>query len=122
MIESAIVVGVFGLTAELVFTAAFSGDRLLRGYTTLWVLPLYALLGASQWVLGDGWAPWILRAVFYASVILVAEYLAAWLLERQLGEAPWRYEVGYHLRHRIRLDYFPLWAVFALVTERLAVL
>ena len=117
MIESAVVASAFGLLVEVLFTVALSGGPMLRGYTSLWCAPLYALAGFGLWLVGDSWAPWPVRAVVYGVVIHVFEYMTALVLEKHLGEAPWRHEFGYHLHGRIRLDYFPLWAGFGLLLE-----
>ena len=114
-----------GMAAEIVFTAFTSGkrDRRLIGYSYVWMLPIYALLYPGFRLLlphVGGWA-WPLRGALYATLIMFVEGLTGLALRAALGEAPW--EPGYRGKRwavldLVRLDFFPAWALGALVFER----
>jgi uncharacterized membrane protein len=59
-----------------------------------------------------------LRALIYGAGILVVEFIAGALLELTTGVCPWKYTTGMHVMGFIRLDYFPFWAVFGYVLEK----
>ena len=59
--------------------------------------------------------PLALRAAFYGAGILGVEYASGRALRRLVGEAPWDYGNG----KLVRLEYFPLWALFGLGLEKL---
>jgi hypothetical protein len=59
--------------------------------------------------------PVVVRAAIYGAGILAVEYASGRVLRRLVGRAPWDYGEG----RLVRLDYFPLWALFGLGLERL---
>ncbi|MBK7569080.1 MAG: hypothetical protein IPI31_14770 [Bacteroidetes bacterium] len=61
----------------------------------------------------------LLRAIIYAICCLSLEYFAGFMLDITTGNCPWLYTEGLHLNGYIRLDYFPIWMIFGLVTEKL---
>ena len=114
-----------GMTAEIVFTAFASGrrDRRLIGYSYVWMFPIYALLYPGfrlllPYVGGLAWPP---RAALYAALIMVCELATGLALRAALGEAPWEPEYRgkrWAVLGLVRLDFFPAWALGALVFER----
>lgn len=124
-LERALVLGAVGVAAEVLFTAfaAPSGGPRLVGFSYVWMLPIYMLLYPGFLVLDPvlGRRPWWLRSSAYAAGIMTVELLTGLLLHALLGEAPW--EPGYRQARWsvlgvVRLDYFPAWAMGALVFER----
>ena len=64
--------------------------------------------------------PVVLRAALYGAGIVGVEYTSGWLLRRFVGSVPWDYgPTRFGVDGLVRLDYLPLWAVFALGLERL---
>jgi hypothetical protein len=114
-----------GMAAEIVFTAFTSGkrDRRLIGYSYVWMFPIYALLYPGFWLLlprVGAWA-WPLRGALYAVLIMIIELLTGLALRGALGEAPWEPEYRgkrWAVLDLVRLDFFPAWALGALVFER----
>lgn len=114
-----------GVAAEVLFTAltAPKRDRRLRGYSYLWMFPVYALLAPGFRLvlpLVGAWA-WPLRGAVYAALIMLVELLSGLALRAALGEAPWEAEYRgkrWAALGLVRLDYFPAWAAGALVFER----
>lgn len=114
-----------GLLLEVLFTAlsgGLRGDKGLRGYTTLWVAPVY---GAVGWSLGElapllvfGQVPLLLRALLYLLLVYAAELGSGLALRRFLGRCPWEYTTGHHFRGLVRLDYAPYWLLLVLAFER----
>jgi len=118
--------GAVGMAAEVLFTAACDarakGPRLI-GYSYVWMLPIYMLLYPGFYFLlpfvGD-WA-WPLRGAIYAVLIMIIEGITGFALHAALGEAPWESEYRgkrWALWDLVRLDFFPAWAIGALVFER----
>lgn len=62
--------------------------------------------------------PLFSRLIMYAVAIFMIEFLCGWALETFTGVCPWKYDKGYHIMGYIRLDYFPLWAMFGLLLEK----
>ncbi len=115
-----------GMAAEVIFTALCNarakGPRLI-GYSYVWMLPIYALLYPGFYFLlplvGE-WA-WPLRGALYAAIIMICEMITGLLLKAALGEAPWESEYRgkrWAVLSLVRLDFFPAWAIGALVFER----
>ena len=125
-LEKTLLLASAGIAAEIVFTALCNarknGMRLI-GYSYVWMLPIYMLLYPGFMVLtpiAGGWA-WPLRAAFYAALIMVFELITGLILRAAIGEAPWEPEYRGHtwaVMSLVRLDYFPAWALAALVFER----
>jgi len=118
-----------GMAAEVVFTAFMSAkrDRRLIGYSYVWMFPIYALLYPGFALLlphVGNWA-WPLRGALYAVLIMVCELLTGLALRGAIGEAPWEPEYRgkkWAVLDLVRLDFFPSWALGALVFERAYVL
>jgi hypothetical protein len=124
-LERAALLACVGTAAEVLFTALTSGsrDRRLKGHSYAWMLPVYALLYPGFRLLlplVGGWA-WPLRGALYAALIMAVELLSGLALRAALGEAPWEPEYRgkrWAVAGLVRLDYFPAWALGALVFER----
>jgi uncharacterized membrane protein len=117
MLRRFLAYGFVGWAVEVGFTglsdSVWVRDRKLRGHSYLWMLPIYgagglllerlhdrlATRGASRWA----------RALAYMSGIYAVEFGTASLLNRLIGEVPWRYVKGINLRGYVRLDYAPFW-------------
>jgi hypothetical protein len=128
-LQRAALMACVGMAAEIVFTAFTSvqRDRRLIGYSYVWMFPIYALLYPGFRLLlpfVGSWA-WPLRGALYAALIMIIEGLTGLALRAALGEAPWEPEYRgkrWAVLDLVRLDYFPAWALGALVFERAYVL
>ena len=109
--------GFTGWALEVAFTAAGDSlrlrDRRLRGHSYLWMLPIYGggglLLERLHERLASRGVPRWRRSLAYMLGIFGVEFGSAALLERLLGEVPWRYVSGLNVRGYVRLDYAPFW-------------
>jgi hypothetical protein len=115
-----------GVMMEVVFTALAdlpaSGDLRLRGYTYLWMLPIYALVYPACVFLVPRLAGFhlLIRGLTYMLLIYAVEYASGRLLRRVIGECPW--ERGYRKARwnydgLIRFDFAPAWVAAALIFE-----
>jgi uncharacterized membrane protein len=121
--------GVVGLAAEVCFTALSDrltgkGDARLRGYSYLWMPPIWGAGGLLCERLGvelRGRRLGLLsRGLAYAAVCLGVEYLTGALLVQLLGRTPWDYtQAKWNVSGLIRLDYAPYWALAGLAGETL---
>ena len=109
--------GFTGWALEIAFTSATEGlrlrDRRLRGHSYLWMLPIYGagglLLESLHERLQPRGVPRWARSLAYMLGIYSVEFGTAALLERAVGDVPWRYLRGLHVRGYVRLDYAPFW-------------
>lgn len=109
--------GFVGWALEVAFTAlgdtVWARDRRLRGHSYLWMLPIYGGGGLVLEALHDALAsrglPRWARSLAYTGGIYGVEFGSAALLNRVVGEVPWRYVKGINLRGYVRLDYAPFW-------------
>ena len=126
MLVRSLIYGLLGWCIEIVWTALPKRrpvDWKLEGHTTLWMLPIYALIGPLfepvHGALRGTSRP--LRALAYSAGFIGVEAGTGALLARLLGRCPWDY-TG-HSRWQIggvtRLDYAPLWALLGLALEPL---
>lgn len=115
-----------GLAMEVVFTAAAdyptSRDPRLKGYTYLWMLPIYAMVYPFCAVLVPRMRlyPALVRGLCYVLIIYAVEYGSGWLLRRLAGQCPWEPEyrkAKWHVHGLIRLDFAPAWLTAALIFE-----
>lgn len=115
-----------GVALEVAFTAVAefraSGDRRLMGATTLWMVPIYALVYPALRLIYPVVvsSPLLVRGGVYVACIYAVEYASGWALRRTLGACPW--EAGYrkarwHYHGLIRLDYAPAWLAAGLLFE-----
>jgi hypothetical protein len=119
--------GLFGWALEVGFTGATDclklRDRRLRGHSYLWMLPIYGggglLLESVRGRLSSRRVPRWARSLAYMLGIYCAEFGTAALLDRAIGEVPWRYSSGINLRGYVRLDYAPFWYICGWLFEDL---
>ena len=120
--------GCIGMTTEIFFTAIydiFNGNAevpiRLMGYSYIWMFPIYGLAGIVfppvLRIIGN----WniLLRMCAYAAGILAVEFVTGWFLDTVTGQCPWEYKEGWHSMGYMRIDFFPFWAVFGLLVEKL---
>lgn len=119
-----------GITTEIFFTAItelmdmFSAGNInwkLKGHSYIWMFPIYGSAGiffpfALKFI---GKLNIIIRACIWGVGILVVEFITGGLLDFFTGQCPWEYTTGIHIMGYIRLDYFPLWALFGLGIEQI---
>jgi uncharacterized membrane protein len=117
MLRRFLAYGFVGWAVEVGFTAlsdsSWLRDRRLRGHTYLWMLPIYGggglLLERLHDRLSSRGVPRWARALAYMGGIYGVEFGSAALLNRAIGDVPWRYLNGINLRGYVRLDYAPFW-------------
>jgi uncharacterized membrane protein len=109
--------GFVGWALEVAFTGLTDAfrlrDRRLRGHSYLWMLPIYGSGGLilermHERLVALGLPRWA-RSVGYMTGIYALELGSASLLNRIIGDVPWRYLNGINVRGYIRLDYAPFW-------------
>ena len=123
--------GCVGITTEIFFTAIIalidqiqSGNDVslrLMGQSYIWMFPIYGIAGLAFPLLIRKFSflhP-VFRAMTFAVGILIVEYITGGLLDVFTGSCPWEYTTGWHIHGYIRLDYYPLWAGFAFMVERI---
>jgi hypothetical protein len=121
-----------GITAEIFWTALndlvamFQSGNVnwkLQGKSYIWMFPIYGIAGIAFPVIIPliEKFPWIARVSIYATGILIVEFITGWLLDVTTGQCPWEYKTGWHVMGYIRLDYFPAWAMFGYLIERLEI-
>lgn len=120
-----------GMTTEIFFTAITDNinrfqeglpiDWRLKGQSYIWMFPIYGLAGLLFPIVLKfiDHLPAILRASIYGVGILLVEFITGGLLDLFTGQCPWEYTTGWHVMGYIRLDYFPLWAAFGYMVERI---
>ena len=114
-----VVYGVVGWAIDSLFVFARTGRR---RPSSLLNVPVYGLAQPLFEPAHERLRPHstTLRAAFYGGGILCVEYASGRILRRVLGRAPWDYgRARFGVDGLVRLDYFPLWAVFGLGLERL---
>lgn len=126
IVTHALLLCAVGLAMEVIFTAIMEyssgGDLRLRGYTYLWMVPIYALVYPFCRLLYPRLSsyPMLIRGCFYMIIIYAVEYASGFLLRRLVGQCPWEGEyrkAKWHLHGLIRLDFAPAWIVAALIFE-----
>ncbi|WP_110940385.1 putative ABC transporter permease [Geosporobacter subterraneus] len=124
MIIRFVIYGFLGWCIEIFWTgmgAALTGDRRFRGYTYLWMFPIY---GSAVFLesLHDRIFHWpiLVRGGVWVLAIYTIEYASGWFLRSALGECPWDYSgAKYAVKGLIRLDYAPAWFIAGLLFERI---
>ena len=113
--------GLAGWCMEIVFT---SFGTFYTEIPVFWGKPLCGCSPSMVWQLSliqymkkiKYW-PFLLRGCFYATSIMLGEFLSGSLL-RFLGVCPWDYSgTPYNIAGIVRLDYFPFWVVAGLAFE-----
>ncbi|MDC0712178.1 hypothetical protein POL68_27170 [Stigmatella sp. ncwal1] len=122
-----IVYGLIGWCIECLFTslvdlATGAGDLRLRGYSYLWMHPIWGvglLLGEQLvGVMKRAGLSRLPRAALGMVLCFSVEYLTGAVLVAVLGLCPWDYSASWASVHGlIRLDYAPYWFMCALMCE-----
>ncbi len=124
MILRFVIYGFLGWCIEVFWTgmgAALTGDRRFRGYTYLWMFPIYGSAVFLEF-LHDRIFHWpmLVRGGVWVFVIYIIEYASGWFLQSSVGECPWDYSGSkYAVKGLIRLDYAPAWLVAGFLFERI---
>lgn len=122
-----ILFALLGLLIEVFFTglgrAISRGDWDLEGDCSLWMLPVYGLLGVCiapiSGALKQGRIPFLLRAALYMVLIFVVEYVFGVIFDRA-GLQIWNYSKRpLNLHGYITLTYAPFWYFLGLWLEYL---
>lgn len=117
-----------GITTEIFFTAICHNidlfphlDWRLQGETYIWMFPIYGIAGIAFPILFPliEKIPFILRLAIYGVGILIVEFITGALIDWWTGSCPWEYKEGWHIMGYIRIDYFPLWALFGGMVEKI---
>ncbi len=123
--------GAFGITTEVFFTAFvsfFTGTIVLEkpplaltGFTYVWMFPIYMLIPVLFRIILPHLIKFnvVLRILFYVVTIYIIEFTTGFILDVTTGSCPWEYTTGWHVMGYIRLDYFPAWAFFSFLIEKL---
>lgn len=121
----------FGITSEVVFTALYSAiydskvDGILysklEGFSYVWMIFIYGLIPFIAYLIHPIFRNIFLplRIFIYVLILYSIEWFSGWMLETFTGACPWEYSVGWHVFGYIRLDYFPVWYLFAFMVEKI---
>lgn len=119
-----------GLSSEIFFTA-FSDlyiaihdhkpiDWGLSGHSYVWMFFIYgsgALLFPLTHKHLKGFHL-LLRMIAIAIGIFIVEFITGFILDKVTGHCPWEYTSQWNVMGYIRLDYLPVWMIFAYIIER----
>jgi hypothetical protein len=128
--------GIWGLAFEVCGTGIprwwEQGEPVMRGYSSIWMLPIYGMLGLLVAPIANPLkarrVPYVFRAAVYMLGFFVIEYLSGMLylavgLNVQGGnkyEAVWDYTgAAYNLHGQIQASFIPVWYVTGLMVEPL---
>jgi uncharacterized membrane protein len=126
MIIRSLIYGLLGWCIEIAWTALPKRrpvDWSLYGHTSLWMLPIYALIGPLYEPVHSRLrkAPPLVRGSVYAAGFIFVEAATGLLLTRLLGRCPWDYSgrTRWQVGGVTRFDYAPLWCLLGLALEPL---
>jgi uncharacterized membrane protein len=122
--------GLVGWCIECCFTsvmdlASGAGDLRLKGYSYLWMHPIWGV----GLLLGENLMVWmqrvrlsrVTRAFVAMAVCFTVEYVSGAVLVAAIGRCPWDYSVSpWNVNGLIRLDYAPFWLLCGWISEPLA--
>ena len=123
----------FGVSTEVVFTAFTSlitqepmCDKPLAsmaGRSYVWMLFIYGAIPLFAFYIYNRVKHLhvLVRLFLYVLIVYVVEFTTGYILQLATGKCPWQYTSGWHVMGLIRLDYFPAWAIFCWLVERLYV-
>lgn len=119
--------GLLGLGLECAFTAALDAkdadNPYLLGHSSLWYVPLYAVLpllvmqGLGHWLFTQ---PWPVRGLVYTALAFAFEFLGMGALRLMLGSSPSEasyFQSKWNVKGLIRLDFAPAWCVAGFLFE-----
>lgn len=128
----ALIFACFGVSAEILFTGLkynlilplFKHENVkwdLTGTSYVWMFFIYGIIPFIFPIVYHKikHLPILLRAIIYSIICLGIEYFTGFILDITTGNCPWLYTEGLHLNGYIRLDYFPIWMLFGIITEKL---
>jgi uncharacterized membrane protein len=119
-----IIYGLAGWCTEIFWTglgSLLSGDMKLRGWTYIWMFPIYGLAIFLEPIHNRirNW-PVIVRGGVYTLLIFIIEYSTGWLLKIFTGVCPWDYSGNiFSINGFIRLDFAPAWFAASILFEML---
>ncbi len=120
-----VIYGLLGWCVEILWTgigSALKGDVRLRGFSYLWMFPIYGLAALLEPVHDRirRWS-WFFRGGIWMLVIYAIEYTSGWMLRCMTGRCPWDYRgsTRFEWNGLIRLDYAPAWFAAGLLFERI---
>lgn len=119
-----------GVTVEVLFTAISNfiislkkgkPNYALMGHSYIWMFFIYGSIAFIFPYLYNNVSELnlFIRLLIYGIGILIAEFIFGYILEKITGRCPWHYEKGLHIRGLVRIDYLPLWMVFAYLVEKI---
>lgn len=120
-----VIYGLLGWITEIIFTGTGSllaNSLHLTGHTYLWMFPIYGMAVFLEPIHDRiRTAPWVIRGIIWAAVIIMIEYVSGWLLAALIGFCPWDYtgESPFSVDGYIRLDFFPFWFAAGLIFEQI---
>ena len=132
VIIHSIIFALIGLGIEVVFTALTNinknfakGDKSLKGYSSIWYIPLYGLVAPIFHFYFDFFSQysWYTRGLIYMLIIYLAEFFWMATLRFLLGHSPSEkeyYASGRSFWGLIRWDFAPAWFVAGLFLESIA--
>jgi hypothetical protein len=98
------------------------GNWRLKGESYAWMVIIYGLMAVifptMFELLAEDSVRWFNRAIIYSAIIMFCEYTFGWLLERFIGNCPWKYTHGLHLHGLMKLSYWPYWMIWTLLAEQ----
>lgn len=120
-----LLMGCLGITVEIFFTAIYdlinhtNHGLSLEGHSYIWMFPLYGITALAFPPLIHLLArfKWWGRGLLFGVGILIIEYISGAALRYYTGSCPWEYKQGMHINGLIRLDFYPLWVLFAMGIE-----
>lgn len=124
MIIRFFIYGLSGWCTEVFWTGLSSllkGDLRLRGWTYIWMFPIYGLAIFLEPIHNRirNW-PVLFRGGVYTLLIFSVEYSSGWLLKTVTGICPWDYSgMPSAINGFIRLDYAPAWFAAGILFELL---
>ena len=120
-----VIFGFLGMLFEVVlggFWRLFAdGEPLLRGFSSMWMIPDYGMLGILTMPLARPMLrrkfPLVLRAFVYMICIYIIEFISGWIFD-QFGLKVWsNLGLKYQLCGYVALRYAPCWYFIGLVAE-----
>lgn len=128
--------GIWGLAFEVCGTGIprwfEAGEPVMRGYSSIWMFPIYGLLGFLVAPIRDPLKarhiPLVFRAAVYMAGFFIVEYASGMLylavgLNQQgadIWHAVWDYsKEPYNLHGQIKASFIPVWYVTGLIVEPL---
>ncbi len=97
------------------------GDVALRGFSYLWMFPIYGLaIGLEPVHDRIRHLPWYIRGIIWTAFIFGIEFVTGGLISLTVGKIPWDYSGATRcsMAGLIRTDYAPVWFGVGLLFEQ----